>query len=145
MSFALGFASGVLLATVAFSMLPEALRLASLPIAVAGFSTGFLAMYAFDLFIHRGQLAGKEAEERPQVERFYTKSKPRGGEVTVLAGGISAEELIEGLSIGVGGGGMLYLTISDLIPDAEERHYQQSSALALASGFILVFILSQFL
>jgi ZIP family zinc transporter len=227
MSFALGFASGVLLATVAFSMLPEALRLASLPIAVGGFSTGFLAMYAFDLFIHRGQLAGKEAEERPQVERFYTQSKPRGGEVTVLAGGTSVEELIEGLSIGVGavikpglallialaiiidnlaeslsigeiirsegrrhkrpearrilgwtgliglallnsamtgwfflkglpepiigflfavgGGGMLYLTISDLLPDAEERHYQESSAFALASGFILVFVLSQFL
>jgi zinc transporter ZupT len=52
--------------------------------------------------IHRGQLASKEAEERPQVERFYTRSKPRGGEVTVLAGGTSAEELIEGLSIGVG-------------------------------------------
>ncbi len=227
MSFALGFASGVLLGTVAFSMLPEALRLASLPIAVGGFSTGFLAMYAFDLFIHRGQLAGKEAEERPQVERFYTRSRPRGGEVTVLAGGTSAEELIEGLSIGVGavikpglallialaiiidnlaeslsigeiirsegegdkrrevwrilgwtgligvallssalagwfflkglpepilgflfgvgGGGMLYLTISDLLPDAQERHYQQSSALALATGFILIFVLSQYL
>jgi ZIP family zinc transporter len=72
------------------------------PLPWGGFSTGFLAMYAFDLFIHRGQLAGKEAEERPQVERFYTKSKPRGGEVTVLADGTSAEELIEGLSIGVG-------------------------------------------
>ena len=54
-------------------------------------------------------------------------------------------EPILGFLFGVGGGGMLYLTISDLIPDAEERHYQQSSALALASGFILVFILSQFL
>ena len=83
MSFALGFASEVLLTTVAFLMPPEALRLAFLPIAVAEFSTDFLAMYAFDLFIHRGQLAGKEAEERPQVERFYTQSKPRGGEVTV--------------------------------------------------------------
>jgi zinc transporter, ZIP family len=102
MSFALGFASGVLLATVAFSMLPEALRLASLPIAVGGFSTGFMGMYAFDLFIHRGQLAGKEAEELPQIERFYSQSKPRGGEVTVLAGGTSVEELIEGWSIGVG-------------------------------------------
>ena len=96
MSFALGFASEVLLATVAFSMPPEALRLASLPIAVAEFSTDFLAMYAFDLFIHRGQLAGKEAEERPQVERFYTQSKPRGGRGDCFGG---PEELIEGLSI----------------------------------------------
>ena len=41
--------------------------------------------------------------------------------------------------------GMLYLRISDLLPDAQERHYQQSSAIALASGFILVVVLSQFL
>lgn len=42
-------ASGVLLATVAFSMIREAVRLASLSIAVGGSSTGFLTMYAFDL------------------------------------------------------------------------------------------------
>ena len=52
---------------------------------------------------------------------------------------------ILGFLFAVSGGGMLYLTISDLLPDAEERHYQQSSALALASGFILVFVLSHFL
>lgn len=86
MSFALGFASEVLLATVAFSMPPEALRLASLPIAVAEIFGRFSGDVCFRPFIHRGQLAGKEAEERPQVERFYTQSKPRGGEVTVLAG-----------------------------------------------------------
>lgn len=227
MSVALGFASGVLLGTVSFSMLPQALHLGSLMLAVAGFAAGFLAMYGFDLFIHRGQVAGKEAEQRPQVDRFYVRNKPRGGEVTVLAGGTSAEELIEGLSIGVGAviqpglgllialaivvdnlaealsigqiirseqdgdksgevrrilgwtgligvallgsalagwlflrglpepilgflfgagaGGMLYLTITDLVPHAEERHYQQSSALAIGTGFVVVFVVSQFL
>lgn len=65
MSFALGFASEVLLATVAFSMPPEALRLASLPIAVAEFSTDFLAMYAFDLsFIAVNSLARKPKSVR---------------------------------------------------------------------------------
>lgn len=54
-------------------------------------------------------------------------------------------EPILGFLFGVGAGGMLYLMISDLLPDAEERHYQQSSALALASGFIIIFVLSQFL
>jgi ZIP family zinc transporter len=54
-------------------------------------------------------------------------------------------EPILGFLFGVGSGAMLYLTISDLLPDAEERHYEQSSALALASGFILIFVLSQFL
>jgi ZIP family zinc transporter len=227
MSVALGFASGVLLATICFSMLPEALELGSMPIAVGGFTTGFLAMYVFDLFIHRGMVAGVSAEQHPQVERFYQRRKPRGGEVTVLAGGTSAEELIEGLSIGIGaaikpglgilialaiiidnlaeslsigeiirseheerkraevlrilgwtgligvalfgsalagwfflrglpeqmlgllfgagGGGMFYLTVTDLLPQAEERHYQQSSAVAIATGFMTIFIISQFL
>jgi ZIP family zinc transporter len=74
----------------------------SLPIAVAGFAVGFLAVYGFDLFIHRGQLAGKEAQKHKQVERFYHRRRPRLSEVTVLAGGTSAEELTEGLSVGIG-------------------------------------------
>ena len=160
------------------------------------------------------------------MERFYYCHQPRGCEVTVLAGGTSAEELIEGLSIGVGAviepglgllialaividnlseglsigeiiraepadqghgqawrilgwtgligaslfgsalagwfllrglpepvlgflfavgaGGMFYLTITDLVPQAEERHYQQSGAVATAAGFATIFVLSTF-
>jgi ZIP family zinc transporter len=226
MSMALGFASGVLLATIGFEMLPKALELGSLPVAVAGFVAGFLAVYGFDLFVHRGRLAGKEAQEHKQVERFHHRHRPRGGEVTVLAGGTSAEELIEGLSIGVGAviepglgllialaividnlseglsigeiiraepagqghgqawrilgwtgligaalfgsalagwfllrslpepvlgflftlgaGGMFYLMITDLVPQAEERHYQQSGAITTATGFVTIFALSTF-
>lgn len=226
MSVTLGFASGVLLATIGFEMLPQALELSSLPVAVAGFVAGVAAVYVFDLFIYRGRLAGKESEQHPQVERFYRRRRPRGGEATVLAGGTSAEELIEGLSIGVGavikpglgllialaividnlsegisvgeiirseqdgqgrsqtqrilgwtsligaallgsalagwfllrgvpkpvlgflfamgGGGMFYLTVTDLVPEAEERHYQQSAAIAMTAGFMTVFILSSF-
>ena len=62
MSFALGFAGGVLLATISFEMLPQALELSSMPVAVAGFLVGFASVYAFDLFIHRGKLAGPKAE-----------------------------------------------------------------------------------
>lgn len=226
MSVALGFASGVLLSTIGFEMLPRALEMGSLPIAAASFVVGFLAIYGFDLFIHRGQLAGERSEQRPQVERFYQKHRPRGGEVTVLAGGTSTEELIEGLSIGIGAsiqpslgllvalaimidnmsealsigeiirsehpdlnrtqvhrilgwtsviggalfgsalvgwlllrglpepilgflfgtgaGGMFYLTVTDLVPEAEEYQYQQSSALAMGGGFVLMFMLSTF-
>lgn len=227
MSVVLGVASGVLFGTICFEMLPEALGLSNLPVAVAGFVAGFLVVYAFDFFIHRGRLVGEAAEQRPQVERFYQQRRPRGTEVTVLAGGTSAEELIEGLSIGigtvikpglglliglaividnlsealsigeiirseqngeprvqvrrilgwtgliglallasaligwfflrglpapalgfliaVGGGGMFYLVVTDLIPQAEERQYQQSAAVALAAGFMFVFVLSSFL
>jgi ZIP family zinc transporter len=186
---------------------------------------GFCAVYAFDLFVHRGQLVSEAAEQRPQVERFYRQRRPRGSEVTVLAGGTSAEELIEDLSIGIGtaikaglglliglaividnlsealsigelirgeqagqrcgrvrrilgwtgligiallgsalvgwfflrglsapvlglligSGGMFYLTVTDLVPQAEKRHYQQSAAISIAAGFILIFILSRFL
>jgi zinc transporter, ZIP family len=226
MSLALGFASGTLLATIAFEMLPEALELGSLLTAVGGFIAGFVAIYGLDLFVHRGQLAGEKSEQHPQVARFYHRRRPRGGEVTVLAGGTSAEELIEGLSIGVGaviepdlglmialaividnlseglsigeiirseqgaprrrqtrrilgwtgligaavfgsalagwlllgglpepvlgfliaagGGGMFYLTVTDLVPQAQEWHYQQSSAISMALGFTTIFTLSRF-
>ena len=227
MSFALGFASGVLLATVAFSMLPEALRWPRCRLPWAGFRpVSWRCMLSTFSYIVVNSPARKRKSAR-RSNRSYSQSKPRGGEVTVLAGGTSLEELIEGLSIGigavikpglallialaiiidnlaeslsigeiirseggrhkrpearrilgwtgliglallssamagwfslkglpepilgflfaVGAGGILYLMISDLLPDAEDRDYQQSSALALASGFILVFVLSQFL
>lgn len=226
MSLSLGFASGVLLATICFSMLAEARALSSIWAVAAGFTAGFVAVFGFDLFIHRWKLAGKDAEQRPQVERFYQRHRPRGSEVTVLAGGTSVEELIEGLSIGigtaikpglgllialaivvdnlaealsigeiiqaepreqgrhharrilgwtgvigiaigvstlagwfflrglspsvlgilfgVGAGGMFYLVMTDLVPQAEERHYQQSAALSMGAGFLFIFILSQF-
>ena len=102
MSLALGFAGGVLLATISFEMLPQALELSSMPVAVAGFLVGFASVYAFDLFIHRGKLAGPKAEQHKNVERYYLQHRPRGDQVTVLAGCTSIEELIEGLSIGVG-------------------------------------------
>jgi ZIP family zinc transporter len=223
MSVGLGFASGVLLGTIGFEMMPQALELSSVAVAVAGFAAGFVAVYGFDLFINRGKLAGEKAEQRSAVEGFHRRHKPRGDEVTVLAGGTSAEELIEGLSIGVGaaikpglgliialaividniaealsigelirdqqrhekgspvwrvfkwtgligvslfssalagwfllrglpqpvlgflfaagGGGMFYLTVTDLLPEAEERHYQQSAALAVGAGFMTIFVL----
>ena len=99
MSGALGCASGVLLVTITFEMLPNALGLSSLPLAMGGFAAGFALVYAFDLFIHRGVLVGEKAEQHPQMMRRH---RLRDGKVTVLAGGTSVEEVIEGLSIGVG-------------------------------------------
>jgi ZIP family zinc transporter len=225
MSLALGFASGVLLATISFEMVPKALELSSLAVTIVGFSSGFLAVYALDLFINRGKLAGEKADQRPAVEKFHRKHRPRGDQITVLAGATSAEELIEGVTIGigaaidpglglivgtaividnlaealsigelihdqsrsdsalpvwrvlkwtgligisllssalvgwfflrglpqpvlgfllaVGGGGMFYLTVTDLVPEAEERHYQQSAAMAVGAGFMMMFGISQ--
>jgi zinc transporter, ZIP family len=224
MSLALGFAGGVLMGTISFEMIPQALSLSSLTLTVAGFVLGFLAVYGFDLFIHSGRVAGPKAEQEQKVKRYYRRHRPRGDEVTVLAGGTSTEELIEGLSIGVGtsirpgigllialaividniaealsigeliraeqgggkqhptrrvlkwtsligasllgsalvgwfllrdmspsmlgfllsagGGGMFYLTITDLLPEAEERHYQQSAGIAAGTGFIIILVLS---
>jgi ZIP family zinc transporter len=223
MSLALGFAGGTLLGTIAFKMVPEAVEMGSLAIAGLGIATGFAAVYGFDLWVHRGRVAGEDAEQRAQVRRFHRRHPPRGDEVTVLAGGTSAEEVIEGLSIGVGAavepslalliglaividnvaealsigeliraqgeaegqprrilgwtgligvavfvsalvgwyflqglprpalgamlaagaGGMLYLTVTDLVPEAEERQYQQSAALALGCGFLLSLVLAK--
>jgi ZIP family zinc transporter len=39
---------------------------------------------------------------------------------------------------------MFYLTVTDLVPEAEERHYQQSAAVAIGIGFMAIFALSEF-
>lgn len=223
-SLALGFASGALLATITLEMIPRALELGSPAVVSTGFALGFIAMYGLDLFVHRGAVAGELAEEREHVERLSRRQRPLGDDVTVLAGGTSFEEFVEGLSIGAGlavdpglgvligiaigvdnlseglsigvlaragqasvegrharrvlfwtgliaatlvgsaalgwfllrdlpepalafllafaGAGMLYLTVTELIPSAHARHYLQSAALATAIGFLTTMILS---
>src|SRR5918998_1940223 len=78
MSLALGFASGVLLATISFEMLPAALELSSLPIVIGGFLAGFAAVYGLDLFINRGKLVGEKAEQHAGVKRFHPRRPPLG-------------------------------------------------------------------
>jgi zinc transporter, ZIP family len=224
MSMAFGFASGVLIATVTLEMLPKALELTSLGAVAGGFALGFLAIWLFDLFINRWRLAGEHAAQRSQVEAYHRSHRPHGDRVTVLAGGTSAEELVEGLAIGtgvviepevgaliaaaiavdnfseglsigelvagrssgdgkvirqvlgwtglvgasllvsaifgwlllreaggslvgllqaVGAGGMLYLTVSALVPPSEEQQYQGSGALATGAGFLVILFLTE--
>jgi ZIP family zinc transporter len=227
MSVALGFASGVLLATISFEMIPKALEQAPLIATLIGFAAGFAGVYAFDLYVHRGQVAGPASQQHAAVERAHRHRRPRGDDVTVLAGGTSVEELIEGVTIGVGtaiepalggiigvavaidnfgeglsigelirgerfsarhtparrvmlwtsvigvavlssalvgwfllrdlsqtalavlfalgAGGMFYLTVTKLVPEAEERQYQQSAAIAIGIGFMLILILSRWM
>jgi ZIP family zinc transporter len=44
--------------------------------------------------------------------------------------------------LSLGAGALFYLTVTDFIPEAEERHYEQSAALAAAAGFLLMLALS---
>jgi ZIP family zinc transporter len=223
-SVSLGFTSGILIGTIAFEMMPQAIKLGSVAIAAVGFGAGFVAVYLMDLFIHRGRLAGERAEQRRKVQLYYRRRQPRAGDAIVLAGGTSAEEVIEGIAIGAGtivapslgilvglaitidnlseglsvgellrgespsvdggkvreilgwtstigvsvfvsallgwllfrglgddvlaflfatgAGAMFYLTITDLVPQAEARQYQESSAIANALGFVLILVLS---
>lgn len=222
LSIAVGFAAGVLLGTFAFEMMPRSLELAAVPLVVTGFLLGLGAVYTLDLYVNRWQMAGDEADEKRAVDRLHRHKRPLGSDVSVLAGGTSAEEVIEGIAIGVGAafepktalivalaicidnfsegmsigelslaetqkgvkwriigwtsliglavfsaallgwfllsglsqtvlgilfaagtGGMFYLTITDLVPEAEARHFQQSSAIANAAGFLLMMTLSQ--
>ena len=223
MSIVFGYASGALIGAVTLEMLPEALERASVLATSAGFGLGFLAIWLFDLFVNRWRLAGREAEQWSEVEAYHRSHRPRGDQVTVLAGGTSAEELVEGLAIGtgvvvepsvglliaaaiavdnlsegmsigefvvsgragrpnavrrvvgwtglvgaslfvsalvgylalrgasseaigvlqaVGAGGMLYLTVSALVPPSEERQYQGSGALATGFGFLTILLLT---
>lgn len=50
--------------------------------------------------------------------------------------------LVHGALVAGAAGAMLYLTFSDLLPEGQQRHYQQSAALAGASGFAVVLVLS---
>ena len=222
LSIAVGFAGGVLLGTLAFEMLPTALEMVHLAWVVLGFATGFGLIYLLDLYVNRWKLAGPDAEQNGRVERFHRRRKPRGSNTSVLAGGTSTEEIIEGIAIGVGAalapgtaiivglciaidnvsegmsigeliasegqekakrqilfwtsligaslftsamlgwfvlrglpegiqgllfamgaGGMFYLTATDLVPEAEAHQFQQSAALAIGAGFLLVMVLSQ--
>lgn len=221
LSIAVGFAAGALLGAFAFEMLPHAVKSASLPVALAGFVLGFAFIYALDLFVHRGASAGEKASQHDRVISTRRRRHSRGDDVTVLAGGTSAEELIEGLTIGVsaatdpslglivglavvidnisesmsigdlirekggehqvrrilgwtsliggslfasalagwfllrdlgagtlglllaaGAGAMFYLTVTELVPEAESHQYQQSSAIAMAAGLLVIFSLS---
>jgi ZIP family zinc transporter len=221
LSIVVGFAAGVLLGTFAFEMIPKSLELAPVPVVAAGFLLGLALVYGLDLYVNRWRMAGEEADQKRAVEQLHRRKKPRGSGVAVLAGGTSAEELIEGMAIGVGAafepgvalivglaicidnlsegmsigelafdegqkkarwrilgwtsligaslfvsavagwfflkglseavlgflfaagaGGMFYLTITDLVPEAESHQFQQSSALANAVGFLLIMALA---
>ena len=221
LSIAVGFATGALLGAFAFEMLPKAAEVASLPVAVGGFALGFSCLYALDLFVHRGASAGEKASQRNWVRSVQRRRHQRGDEVTVLAGGTSVEEVVEGLTIGIsaatdpslglivglaividnlseslsigdlirekggehqarrilgwtgliggslfvaamagwfllrslpqstlglllaaGAGAMFYLTMTELVPEAESHQFQQSSAIAAAIGLLVIFSLS---
>ena len=49
-----------------------------------------------------------------------------------------------GSLLALGAGGMFYLTITDLLPKSERAQYQQSAALAVAVGFLVIFVLSSY-
>lgn len=226
LSLTLGTAGGVLLGVLAFEMIPQAMELSSTTLTVAGIGAGVLAVYSFELLVMRGKTSGIHANQRRQIRHYHRLNPPVGDEVTVLAGGTTAEELIEGLSIGVGAaiqpglalivgisialdnvaealsigaliaekdhgpelsaaarrrvlkwtgaiavglflssvlswaalrslpdaalgflvavgaGGMFYLCVTELVPEAELRHYQHTSALAAAVGFMVILVLS---
>jgi len=222
LSIAVGFAGGILLGTMAFEMVPTALESLSVWAVVPALALGVALTYGLDFVVNRGRMAGEEADQKPAVDRYHRRHRPMGTTVTVLAAATAIEELIEGLTIGVGGsigigtaivvgvaisidnvsealsigtltreenpehyrgrtlmwtgiiglsllasalagalllkdlpqealafvlatgaGAMLYLTTTDLLPEAEAHQYQQSSALAVAAGVMMALVLSQ--
>jgi zinc transporter, ZIP family len=222
LSVAVGMAGGILLGTLAFEMVPTALQTVPLPGVVLAVVIGVALCYGLDLLIHRGRVAGEEAAEKADVDRFHRRHRPLGTVVTVLAVGTASEELIEGLTIGVGGsigagtalvmgvaisidnisealslgalaqkenrktarrrtllwtsligvslfvsalggwlllrsidpgvlgfllavgaGAMFYLTVTDLLPEADRHQFQQSAALAAGAGFLVALVLSE--
>ena len=58
-----------------------------------------------------------------------------------LLRGLSTDLL--GFLLALGAGGMFYLTVTQLVPEAESHHINQSAAFAMASGFLIIFALSR--
>lgn len=52
-------------------------------------------------------------------------------------------QVVLGFLFAAGAGGMFYLTTTDLVPEAEAHHFQQSAAIANAVGFLLMLTLAQ--
>ncbi|KKB12920.1 zinc/iron permease [Devosia geojensis] len=102
LSIVVGLAGGVLIGTFAFEMMPEALARLPVAIVVVSFAVGFGLVYALDLYLHRGKVAGPEAEENGKVERFHKRHRPRGSIVTVIGSATASEEIIEGITLGAG-------------------------------------------
>jgi ZIP family zinc transporter len=44
--------------------------------------------------------------------------------------------------LSLGAGSLFYLTVTDFIPEAENRHYEQSAAIAAAVGLVAMYALS---
>ena len=68
--------------------------------------------------------------------------------ISALAGWLFLHWLpqsVLGVLLGAGAGGIFYLTMTDLVPEAEERQYQQLPAIAMGIGLMIVFSLSRFL
>ncbi len=124
-SLAFGVASGALIGTVTLEMLPTALDSGGLAVAFIGFAVGMLSLFALDLVVHGGLIMGEHADQRRIVRRYHRR-RGSGSKVTVLAGGTSAEELVEGL----------------VMPEGEARQYQGSATLASGAAFALIFLLS---
>lgn len=50
-----------------------------------------------------------------------------------------------GFLTAAGAGAIFYLSATDLLPEAESHHYQQSGGLAAAAGFLAMMILAEFM
>jgi ZIP family zinc transporter len=222
MSIATGLAAGILLGTLSLEMIPKALE--DLPVwpVVLAVAIGVALTYGLDLMVNRGRVVGDTADEKARVEQFHRRHRPWGNKVTVLGLATASEELIEGLSIGVGSaiststaiavglaifvdniaealsigamaqedgdehsvrrtlmwssligvaliasallgyfflrdlpsgilafllaigaGAMLYLSITQLVPEAEKNQFQQSAGIAATVGFLVALVFSQ--
>ena len=94
-----------------------------------------------------GELILNEGQDKPK-RRILMWTSVIGASLFVstmlgwfLLRGLS--EGIQGLLFAIGAGGMFYLTITDLVPEAEAHQFQQSAALATGAGFLLIMVLSQ--
>jgi zinc transporter, ZIP family len=95
-----------------------------------------------------GELIRAQGESEGQARRILGWTGLIGAAVFVAA--LCGWYFLQGLTraalgalLAAGAGGMLYLTVTDLVPEAETRQYQQSAALALGCGFLLSLVMAR--
>jgi len=102
MALLLGFAGGIMLALSFFELLPEALDLGTMPLAIAGFICGCALLYLLDIFLPHAHMSTDDelVLENVAHPEVADKSVLRMGYLVFF--GIALHNVPEGLAIGAG-------------------------------------------